>query len=336
MKFFVTAARFFFISWVFPFFVMYSVYFGFISAMNIDFFTYSVHADVYSSGVFRYRVIPTFLLHSTYDLIAAYNLPARAPEALFQLWPDADEKLFSAFFYVNFFTLGFLLSAVFLIVENLVRPEQGIITEITVLAVLGLFAFTQSIIVPYDALSYFCLVIAIYGTAFRPFDLNPLWIVIPALIIGGLTRETAALILSFYAGWHWRELFSFSSLREGLRRPLGQLVALVLIYSALYISLRTFIPSDRMFFTGVRISDNLLHQFSKFGWLFLFSSMVGFCLLRPARVECAVFVLFSMPYVVMISFISNPREYRLFVPIFLIMILMQLIRGMRASPNAEP
>ena len=329
----VLLARLFFIAWVFPFFVMYSVYFGFISAMNMNFFTYSVHTDVYSSGVFLYRIIPTYLLDTAYTLIDTYNLPARAPEALYKLWPEADEKLFSAFFYVNFLTLCALLSIVFLIVENLVDTSTSIVTEITVLCVLGLFAFTQNVVVPYDALSYVCLAVAIYATAIRPFGLNPLWLVIPALIVGGLTRETAALILSFYAGWHWRHLFLFSELRSGLRSPLGQLILLVAIYCLLYVTLRTLIPSDRMFFTGIRFADNKVHQFSQFGWMFLASGMAGFCLLRAARIECIVFVIFSMPYVIMISLISNPREYRLFIPIFLIMILMQLIKGLRSTDH---
>lgn len=324
-------ARLFFICWVFPFFVLYSVYFGFVSAMQIDFFSYDHHIEVYSNGVFRYRIVPKFLLDTTYDLIASYNLPALAPEALYKIWPDSDEKLFSAFFYVNFFTLGALLSVVFLIVESLVIEEQRIFTEITVLAVLGLFAFTQNIVVPYDAISYLCLAVAFYGTVLRPFGWNPLWTVLPALIIGGLSRETAALILSFYAAWHWRSLLSFSTLSEGAKSPLGQLVILVVVYAGLYAGLRILIPSDRMFFTGVRLGDNLIHQFSRFGWMFLALSMAGFCMLKPARTECAVFAIFASPYIAMISLISNPREYRLFIPIFIILILMQLARGLQSS-----
>lgn len=236
---------------------------------------------------------------------------------------------------MNYLNLGALLCVVFLIVENLVDEGQKIFAGITVLAVLGLFAFTQNIVVPYDAISYLCIAAAVYGTVFRPFGWNPLWTVVPALIIGGLSRETAALILSFYAAWHWRDLLSFSTIKDGAGSHLGQLVILFVVYSCPYIGVRTLIPSDNLFFTGLRLADNLVHQFSKFGWLFLGTSMIGFCLLKPARTECVVFAIFASPYIIMNSLISNPREYRLFIPILIIMILMQLIRGLQASKALE-
>lgn len=337
LKTYTRIARFFFIAWIFPFFVIYSVYFGFVSAMNIDFFSYEHHHSVYESGVFLYRIIPKFLLNTAYDLVIAFNLPSHAPPAIYKVWPETDVILFSAFFYVNYFTLGLFLSVVFLVVESVVSRGLEVLTEATVLTMLGLFAFTQNIVVPYDALSYFCLALSVYAVVCRPYGIHPLLLLFPALLIGGLTRETAALILSFFAAWHWRELLNISGLRAGLRHPLGQLAALVAFYIAIYVVLRVLIPSDRLFFTGVRIEDNLRHQFSRFGWLFLASGMAGFCLLQPARVECLAFSFFALPYILMITFISNPREYRLFIPIFLVMILMQVIKAVKAlgEPRAD-
>lgn len=75
----------FFICWVFPFFVMYSVYFGFISAMNINFFNYSQCKELSTSGVFQYRINPRVMLNFTYEMISTHNLPALAPAALYEL-----------------------------------------------------------------------------------------------------------------------------------------------------------------------------------------------------------------------------------------------------------
>ena len=273
----------------------YLAYYGFVTHYSVGVFNPRGFHAQYDHEVFRYRVLGKWMLLAVYRLVAYLN-PA-----------DAGWNRMAAFLgtdSINFYHSYYLLNTAFLCLTLLVLSDR--LSDIELLAFTLLVALTQFVVVPYDAVAYFFL-----ACTFR--WRRNLWVTAAVVFLAALNRETAALSLSLYAS-----LFFLG--RGGSLRGLAVLTS---VFAATYLSLRFAYGWDYATgneFTFVRY----LNRNSAVGIGFALAA--GYALVRrPAW--AAVFLVCSLPYVVSIMLTGNPFEVRLWVPLLLGVMLVQVEEG---------
>jgi hypothetical protein len=280
----------------------YIAYYGFVTHYSVGVFTPRGFHAQYDHEVFRYRVLGKALLLAVYRLVEYLN-PAGAGWNRMAAFLGTDS--------INFYHSYFLLNTAFLCLTLLVVSDY--LSDLELLAVTLLVALTQFVVVPYDAVAYFFL-----ACTFR--WRHNLWLTAVIVFLAALNRETAALSLSLYA----------SLLFLGRGGSLRGLAVLTCVFAATYLSLRFVYGWGGAVgneFTFVRY----LNRNSAVGIGFALAT--GYALVRrPAW--AAVFLVCSLPYVISIMLTGNPFEVRLWVPVLLGVMLVQVEDGGRAERTA--
>jgi hypothetical protein len=329
-------ARFLILAWILPATLSYMVYFGYCSNISGDVFSEPGFAAIYDQGIFKYRILGPALLRFVHTLVLDTALPAYAPEVLAAATPGLTPEFYSAFFYLNTLVLCLAASVLYLIVMRLEAAGSEVSANLLMLVLLGLMIFPQYVVVPYDMLTYLFLAIAIYQILWQPADTTRLILLSLVVILAALTRETAAIILSFYATIHFDALLHPSRSGSGGVSPRVSLVVLTLCFLAIYIGLRVWLGTGDTAFQKFRLDQNLTQNFSIVGALF-FVSCVALALLNPrARRSSLLFMLASSPYWLMIFAVGNPREMRLWVPVLLPLLLIQVRGDIPAATHSRP
>lgn len=299
-----TRARNFLLCLVAPVCANYFTYYGFVTHYSVGVFSPEGFLAQYSGEVFKYRLVGQYLLMAVYRVVEYVN-PADAGWARHAAFLGTDT--------INFYHSYFLINTAFLCLTLLVVSDR--LEEIELLVITLLVAITQYVVVPYDAAAYFFL-----GCTYRWRRNLPLTAAV--VLLATLNRETAALSLSLYA-----TLLLLG--RGGSLRGLGVLTGLFL---AAYLSLRVFIGWE----------DAVGAEFTFFRYLNLNSAVgIGFALAvgyavtkRPAW--AALFLLFSLPYIVSIFITGNPFEVRLWVPLLLGIMFVQASDSEEEESPAAP
>lgn len=303
------------------------VYYGFVSNYSKDVFSKNNYSEQYNSGVYKYRILSsqTLLMIDEWvtDNIENPDLLDKNDARL-----GLDDS-FSSHFYLAYFiqnTLFLVLTAIilFFIFEhsliNISAKEKILLQFITILII----SITQYVVVPYDNLSYFfsaCFVLVLLNYYNSESIIN-LFIMGSVLFFATFNRESSALFISVFA--------SVQLMKYGItKKTLVPVFALLLFFFAPYLILRFFIvPYDGTATYYLHIKENLIEWFNVLGmvfWLLLTYFLYVICDRAENKKAYLYFIVFSFPYILFCFTIGVMFETRLYVPIFIIAIVLSQI-----------
>ena len=311
---FPTVARFLITAWLLPGLLGFVVYYGFTSAYTRGVFSEEGFRTQYSGGVFRYRVLGPWLQHATHDAIEASGLELAGPRGLRRLHPRATPNFYAAYFVHNTLLVCLACSVLFLVIAR--SPLPAFSGDQLLFALAALMSLTQYAVVPYDALAYLWLALAI-GIAAKPPSLAGAAALAAVTFAATLTRETAVFIPAFYFVVHRRAILSDA----GLSPARIALVASAAAFAATYVGLRVVFGFDADL--RVLLAHNLTTGRGLAGIAFV-ASFAGLALASPQqRRDCAWFLAATSPYVVSTVVLATTWEIRLWMPVILCLLVLK-------------
>jgi len=308
------------LGFVIPFVLSMVVYFGFSSNYTGGVFSEAGFRAQYETGIYRFRVLGRITLLEINSFLEARQSPPIAPRALFLLDRNASPRFYTAYFFNNTLFLCLTCCTLLLLFDRFSSPQALWIGDLAVLLLCLLMAITQYVVAPYDTLSYFFLALGAFLTygRQRPATVAALGAVV---VLGALTRETAALIPAFYLAVHHRPLlarpFRFSIHLAGL-------IVSALCFVATYAALRLALGFEAAFHQDVQLAYNLSNPFGVAGLLFFGAVLAVLLLSGPGRREGAVFLLVSLPYSLFLLATGILWEIRLWVPVILALVVLKV------------
>ena len=314
------------------------VYQGFSSNYTVRVFSEQSFKRQYESGIYKYRLLGRVLLMETYQRVQHYDLPTIAPFALKQMDERGDRDFYSAYFYLNTFFLSLTCLVFFFMFSGHKPGTDFLTTDLPVLFLMSVMTLSQYVIVPYDMLTYFLLSVAAWLMMQNDQRLWHILALCAVVVLGALTRETAALMLSFYFAWNYKEILTRP---RGFRfnRAQAALLLLMACFVATSMGLRLALGQENAVF------ESLIFQFgydlsttsgmlAVAGIAFLVGVMVLFFLSSPRMPQMWVFVIAALPYLIPMLLIANPWEIRLWVPVILLLTLMKMSATQGGIPPA--
>lgn len=281
----------------------YIAYYGFVTHYSVGVFSPRGFHAQYDHEVFRYRLLGKWLLLGVYRALEYLN-PADAGWHRLAAFVGTDS--------VNFYHSYFVLNTAFLCLTLLV--VAGRLEDVELLVITLVVAFTQFVVVPYDAVAYFFLACTFVWR-------RSLAVTALVVLLAALNRETAALSLSLYAS-----LLLLG--RGGSWRGLGVLTA---VFLATYVGLRVALGWNTAVGNEVTLVKYMdLRSAVGVG----FAAAVAYAVVRRRR-AASLFLLCSLPYVASILLTGNPFEARLWVPLLLGVIFVQSADA-EGDPDAPP
>lgn len=297
----------------FPATLNFFLYFGFVSNYSKGLFSIDGFLAQYTHGVYKYRVLGRWLYMQTHELISHINLSSLPVNATMK----AMDPGFSIHAYVSYF----LLNTVFLCMTCLTlqallnkfgRFSTVVEKDFYISTLTCMTAITQFAVVPYDVMSYFFMCLGMYlilagNQAWTSVTITSL---LATVILATLSRETAALILSFHACIHvdrygWK-----------FNKDLRVLVLMVAGFLATYIGLRMALGTEQSTFQKITFHENI--SLKGFVGLAFFFSASALLIRDPIALRrAAIYLLFTAPYLGYVLVTGLLYEIRLWVPILL-------------------
>jgi hypothetical protein len=293
------------------------------SAYTSNVFHLQGFLEQYGRGIYRYRILGSHLLLSTYHLLTTHR-----HDQPFSMPTDPDATLLFYGAYV-------LLNAVFFFFSNLILLvllwdwKKGIsdLRLALYFFLVLLLALSTYAITPYDQLAYLLML-----ACFLSLKVRTPWITYAVLAIaaiaGGLNRETEFLVTS--ALW---TVALFAVPTESKRYFRAGLFHL-LLFSACYIGLRLFLPGAPAIAGGLTYGGKwALPSLIVVGALFYVATGIAMREYPNPKPSLALLVL-SAPYILTILIGGQIRELRLLIPLLLclLFVYVQLAQGRMQQP----
>ena len=140
--------------------------------------------------------------------------------------------------------------------------------------------------------------------------------VLLVLVLATMTRETAVFILTFYAAYHYKPLLAKN------KTQLIKLAGLIATFMITYALLRILFNGENAIFQQIRLLRNLTNP-SALASIVLFIFITYILINRTDNPShCLLFLLLSVPYILMIITVANPWEIRLWTPIWLGLLIL--------------
>jgi hypothetical protein len=275
----------------------------------------------YEHGIYKYRVLGRILLIGTHRFMTSETLPARVARGLFARLPasaqvmdkEADPNFYAAYFVQNAFFLILCSSILYML---LIQYNSGELSSSLGAHTVGvlLIALSQYVVCPYDNLFYSLFLLSVLLIV-RPFRLSFVLLSL-VLALSTLARESSILTLPFYYAFHLRQNTKLK------KKELYELLFLGGTFVATYAMLRAFIGLETPFYKGVLLMINFTDLWSISGTLLL--PVVSFLLCAGSQYKkrCIAFLLASSPYVLAMLIIARTWEIRLWVPIWLGLLIL--------------
>lgn len=272
------------------------------------------------SSIYRFRILGSHLLLWVYEYIKAWPLSDYAPYGLQSVDKNGDTNFYYAYFLVN---TAFLMVTCSTLVVTLLRyaeKKDFLHIDLPVLFLALMMSFSQFVITPYDTLSYFLLALSLLPCMkAKPTLLDDL-LLGTTLILATLTRETAALTLSFYFTVHYRQILSKQLTPEKMR-----LLCITLLFLLIYWLLRWQLGMEDATYRRFRLLRNFTDDpFPIIGALFFPTILALFFTDVDGKKYLKIFLCASLPYWLAMFCVAYPWEIRLWVPIFLVMTFIKL------------
>ena len=298
------------------------VYYGFGSNYTGGVFHKAGFLSQYEHGIYKYRVLGRILLLGTHRFMTSETLPARVARRLFANLPasartmdnQADPTFYAAYFVQNTFFL-IMCSLILYMLLIPYNPEELASSSGPYMVGVLLIALSQYVVCPYDNLSYFLFLLSVLLIV-RPFSLSFVLLSL-VLAVSTLARESSALTLPFYFAFHFRQGTKLN------KKDLSELLFLGGTFLATYALLRVFLGSgDHPLYEDVRLVHNFRDLWGVSGILLL--PVVSYLLCTGSRNKkrCITFLLASSPYVLGMLIVGRTWEARLWVPIWLGLLIL--------------
>ena len=350
---------------IFPFTLNFAAYFGFISGYSTDIFSENNFKNQYYDDIYKYRILSSHCIIEINNIIKNFDYKENYKKLTRQLQfmdKDATVPFYLSYFIWNTIFLILSLIAFYLFLLKILNLE--LLTVITGTLILNfLIVFTQFIVVPYDNFSYFFellfIILVFYNLCqnlpantegernsnptqtlptreglktshfFTPthvWRIGVEWLTLPVLmIISTLNRESSAVNLSFLAAiiFHYHKF--------DLKKWFKLMFPSALVFLIVYFGLRFILGFDSNSLKTAPLLGNIKSVYSLIGVVFCISStfivfVTGNSLAGKIN---KYFLIFSIPYIIS-CFISGVFfEYRLWVPILIGMIAINLKYGKR-------
>ncbi len=313
--------RYFFIGIILPLLVQYVVYFQFTPNYTQDLFSEKSFVNFYGKSVYQSRQLGKQMHLWVYHKIAAtkkmqtiksnpYN-----SRRLLHLDADADPVFYLTYFFLAcVFTVLFSLVLLFLLDDKLLIA--GTSNDVVICLLVVLVGLTQFVVTPYDNPGYFFQAAGMLAFLNYYKTGKPVYYLLSLIIIAVATinRETSLLILSFMAAIYYSVY--------GIKAQwIKKMVLPVLCFVTPYLLLKLTTAKTAAFTDSSQLLLNLnLFNFYTLAGL-AFAAFVFYFILttiNPQRSPLIkAFLVFSLPYIIIIPTVGMMVEYRLWMPIII-------------------
>lgn len=270
----------------------------------------------FHSGIYQYRILSTYWVEVLYPLLKEHHLAIPQISSLHD--KTYDPYLFTSITLVNLVFLIGICHLIYVLTKEDYFPSNTKYRTLIALLLLSVCALSQFVILPYDYSAWFFLLLSlalIYAIDKR-FTSWKAWVLSIVFILGCFNRETAALSLALFTS-----LFLWKS---GINKLLvyGTLIGFFL-FSGIYMGLRYYFGSMQAT-DGSLLVENFSKPQNLFGGVFMLIlfGLSLFLSLRTNRSLVLLFHLFSLPYLGICIYSGILYEIRLYVPMFLVSVII--------------
>lgn len=299
-----------------PFLLFFMAYYGFESSY-VKLKTMEKAPDFMFSSVYAYRVIPNFLTVHVTDFLTDFinsNLVSLKPFIL-----KSGTVFYHSIFLIN---VVFFLASTFVLDKILKFNPNLFASDPRLRKLLYIFGVFLMVIVQYvptncDSIAIFFFLGGIFfSLKFAKLRQNKdLFILCGIIFISTLVRETACLNIAFFGAL----FFDYRSFKIKDFLFYKEILMAVLAFVVPYIGLRLMIPQEASLAEGFYLVQNFSSPFNLAGLVF------GLVFLYFIYQLCGVaernifknFMILSVPYLGMITFVGLFWETRLFLPLLL-------------------
>lgn len=308
---------------VFPFFLLFMVYYGFESSYTFYKRSEGTPGFLFTS-VYGYRVIPNYMVY--YMTLGMDFLLTSCPEPIKGLLLKNGTAFYHALFVMNsFFFIGCSMLINKILKNNTVLGINGIANRRLIhLVIIFFIVISQYAPSNCDMIALFCFLIGMSLTYsfFNTSKKIYYYSLILLIFVSSFVRETACLNIAFFASI----LIDFSNLKKNYLKHISQLMPLVMVFLIAYFALRIIVPVEKTTFVeGLYLVQNFTSPFNIIGFLFAlvaFYFIYTICEISDNKRIFLRFLFFSLPYLMMITLVGLFWETRLFLPLIVATIII--------------
>lgn len=301
---------------IFPFLLFFMCYYGFESSY-VKLKSMDKIPDFMFTSVYAYRVIPNFLMVHVTDLLNSF----------INLFPPSAKQIFlknGTIFYHGIFLINSFFFVFSSYILNLILKYKPVNTLINsnIKWLVHLLAVFFIVIVQYvptncDSIAIFFYLLGVLLSLkyYHEKKISDFIFLCLTVFVSTFVRETSCLNIAFFAAI----FIDFEKLKAGTFKYIKEIIFLVLSFVFPYIGLKWMIPQETSFFEGVYLVKNFTSPFNLAG---LFFGLLGFYFTFRfcddyVKLILKKYLVFSLPYLGMITFVGLFWETRLFLPLIL-------------------
>ncbi|WP_144283307.1 hypothetical protein [Chryseobacterium echinoideorum] len=298
---------------IFPFLLFFMSYYGFESTY-VGLKIMKEAPDFMFSSVYAYRVIPNFVMVEVFEGVNYLIKNYFVSQESFIL--KNGTVFYHSIFLINAFF--FVLSSI--ILNKILNYHPSDLFKGKVNRIFHLLAIFFIVIVQYvptncDLIAVFFYLLGILFTLryYRHQRTADLILLCTTILVSTFVRETSCLNIAFFAAM----FLDLKNLRQ--TRILKETVFLIISFVLPYFALKMMIPQEASFFEGIYIKNNFTSPFNLAGLMF---GILGYYFMLQLgnsehKIIMKKYLFFSMPYLLMITFVGLFWESRLFLPLIL-------------------
>jgi len=312
--------RYFFIGITFPLLTQYVIFFQFTPNYTQDLFSEQTFTRFYGSEVYQSRKLGKELHLWTYHKLYNWSKMKHLREneyltrRLKPLDPNADGSFYMVYFFISsVFSVLMALTLLYLFDDRKLFPGDGSIKDAVTCFFILLVAFTEFVVTPYDAIGYFFQAagMLLFLKFLKTKNLIFYALLILDIVLATTNRETSLIILSFMAAVYFStQGFRFSWIKT--------MILPVLAFAVPYLWLKLQPGAEATFTNQNLLLDNLnlRNPYGMMGLLFAgFAIYFMYRINRNKPLLITRFLIFSLPYIIVIFVAGIMVEFRLWLPL---------------------
>ena len=337
--------RYFFIGFLLPVLVQYICYYQYTTNYTTNAFSKESFTEMYNGSVYKSRIIGKelhlFAYHQLDKIEKFRNLRNAADSDLLLtkkrlqfMDPSADPV-----FYLTYFLLAtlFTILTVFLLLMSFDQrkffPQDRRIKDLLICIFILFLGLTQFVVTPYDNPGYFFMALGMFLFLKYQSSGRIMYFIclLAVILVATFNRETSLLILSFMAAIYFSgERLKFSWIRK-MTLP-------VLCFLIPYLYLKFFhnggssLTEENKLAVNLDITNSYAIRGLAFGAFVLYFLLS--VLKRNQAKPVLYFLLFSLPYIIIIHAVGVMIEYRLWMPVLLGGLVLSLL-NVRAENDSS-
>jgi len=303
---------------VLPFLLLFMSYYGFESSYT-HFKTSPRPPEFLFSSVYSYRIIPNYLSIYMTDIME-YCIKNYFHSAKNLILKNGT-PFYHGLFVMN--TVFFILSSVIIDAILKLRPVEQFLNanfrKVIHLLTIFFIVITQYTPSNCDLIALFCYLSGIFIILKYAHSKNNKYFysLMVLIAVSTLVRETACLNVAFFASL----FFSFEHIKRKKFTMVWKILLLLFSFMLPYFGLRFFLQREETsFMEGVYIVSNFTSIFNLAGLVFSVIALYfvyQLCVNSESRIIIKKYLFFSLPYILMITFVGLFWEVRLFLPLII-------------------